>query len=261
MAATAPFAVVFADEAGIPLVAGVLTALNIDFSIVVDEARPDAAACARGTLAAKCVLGHPKREARAAFVERIRDMRAGLGVISSYSRILWPELLDVFPLGIVNLHNGPLPEYRGANVLQWSIISGAAETAVTLHYVDAGIDSGPVIDAIRVPIEPIDTALTLRARLSVAGAELLRRWLPRLLLGRVPARAQDESEAVRWPRRYPDDGRIDWSKSDEEISRLTRALVPPWPSAFYDEATVGRVEIKRPLAAADVAALRGRLGK
>jgi len=134
---------------------------------------------------------------------------------------------------VVNLHNGRLPEYRGANVLQWAIINGEPATAATLHYVDEGIDTGPVIDAVEVAITEADTALTLRERLVITDIALLERWLPQLLGGPAAAVPQEAARARTWPRRRPQDGAIDWNQTDRQIRDLTRALVPPWPGAWY----------------------------
>jgi len=179
------------------------------------------------------VLAHPTRDDRQTFELSLHRLEPSLGVICSYNRILWPALLKVFPCGVVNLHNGRLPEYRGANVLQWAIINGEPATAATLHYVDEGIDTGPVIDAVEVAITEADTALTLRERLVITDIALLERWLPQLLGGPAAAVPQEAARARTWPRRRPQDGAIDWNQTDRQIRDLTRALVPPWPGAWY----------------------------
>lgn len=244
--------VFFGDSAGLQILSR-CSALKDCRAVVFDPDRLDVADAARLGCPA---FAHPNKERRPQLVEDLRALAPALGIICSYSRIVWPELLQLFPQGVANLHNAPLPAFRGANALQWTIITGECETAATLHYVDDGIDTGPVIDAIPVAIGDEDTALTVRDRLIEADVALLNRWLPRLLAGPVPATPQDESLARYWPRRTPEDGRIDWSRSDREIRDLVRALVAPWPGAWYETADGRREVIRQPLSLEGVARLR-----
>ena len=225
-------AILFADEFGLDLARACLPEHGW-LASVIDPNRPAAHRWASDNGGGGLVLDHPIKNDRENFLRDLDALDPAVGVIVSYGRILWPELIGMFPNGVANLHFGKLPEYRGANILQWAIIDGAKETAATLHYVDQGIDTGPVIDVTPMPIEDNDTALSLRRKLSFVGKEMLKVWLPKLLKNRVPAIEQDESRANFWPRRTEADGQIDWSWSDERIRNLTRALVPPWPGAFY----------------------------
>lgn len=246
--------VVFADNVGMALTADALP-VGCPYLQVADPART---ACPPAD--GRTVFHHPSKVNREAFVARLAALRPVLGIVCSYSRLLWPELLTMFPHGVVNLHGGPLPTYRGANVLQWVLINGERETAVSLHYVDEGIDTGPVIDARTVSIDDDDDAVSLRIKLCDTGRELLRRHLSDLLAGAVPAKAQDESRARRWPRRKPEDGWIDWSQSDEQIRNLTRALVAPWPGAMTVNRDGSPLVFRRALSLDDVATLRAELG-
>ncbi len=225
--------VAFGDEWGLPLILRVCKAAGQRVAVCVYDSkrlggdwRPDGFA--------GHVLAHPKEEERGVFLDKIAEQNPSLGVIVSYSRILWPQLLDMFPHGVANIHGGKLPEYRGANVLQWAIINGEEETAATLHYVDEEVDTGPVIDAVGIEIGLDDTALSLREKMIPATAALLNKWLPKLVSGHCPATSQGEATARSWPRRTPEDGYIDWSTmSDIQVRNLARSLVPPWPQAYY----------------------------
>ena len=230
---SAPVAL-FGDEVGLPIMLDVLGEV-CPAMVVVDPKRPAACEWLAAHGNKLNVLMHPDKDGLREFESKLKASKPILGVIGSYSRILRPELISQFALGVVNVHGGRLPEYRGANVLQWAIINGESETAVTLHYVDEGIDTGPVIAQHSVAIEENDTALTLRDKMLVEMKRLLSEWLPRLLVGRVSASVQDELKARKWPRRSPSDGNIDWAWSDEQIRNLIRALVRPWPGAFYTE--------------------------
>ncbi len=254
-------AVVFADEAGLPMILDSLGDIRLA-CVVVDPRRQAVLEWLKRHNRINDVLFHPDKDHRGEFEREIAGRNPAIGVINSYSRILWSSLIELFPLGVVNLHGGRLPEYRGANVLQWAIINGETETAATLHYVDdEGVDEGPIIAARKVEIRQDDTALTLRENLASAGRDLLRHWLPRLIEGRVPARPQDTRNAKVWPRRKPEDGRIDWSLPDERIRCLTRALIAPWPGAFYFDGAGRKVIVDQPLSLDRIAALRKELGK
>jgi methionyl-tRNA formyltransferase len=250
--------VIFGDELGIPLVMEALGEAKLA-CVVIDPKRKNLKNWHKGNEQKYRILMHPRKEERDGFAHELTKFNLRLGIVASYSRILWPELLTLFPLGVVNLHGGRLPEYRGANVLQWAIINGETETAVTLHYVDQGIDTGPVIAESRIPIHDEDTALTLRDRMSNEGRDLLRKWLPRLQKGEVEKTRQDESKACVWRRRKPEDGLINWAWSDERVRNLIRALVKPWPGAFYFDGMGEKVVVDRPISIEEVKRIRREL--
>jgi phosphoribosylglycinamide formyltransferase-1 len=96
-----------------------------------------------------------------------------LVVLAGYMHLLRTTFLDRFPGRIVNTHSAPLPEFPGAHPIEDVLAAGVSETAATVHYVDEGVDAGPVIASQRVPVEPDDTADTLRARVKAAEHVLL----------------------------------------------------------------------------------------
>lgn len=174
----------------------------------------------------------PPRDRIGPFVQELGALAPDVIVIWSYSMILPEALIGVPRQGCVNVHGGLLPAYRGPHVMQWAIINGEVETGVTLHYVDAGIDTGPVIAEARVPIGPDDDAPAVRGKLKEAGARLLRTWWPAIGAGTAPRMPQDELRAKYYPLRTPEDGRINWSAPAVSIHNLVRALAAPWPGAF-----------------------------
>jgi methionyl-tRNA formyltransferase len=147
------------------------------------------------------------------------DDRPGIIIVWSYSMILPPPVLEVPPRGAVNVHGGPLPEYRGGHVAQWAIINGERDFGVTLHYLDEGIDTGPIIEARRFPLEDSDDAHSVRRKIQETGSDLLRRWwrvsptAPACASGRLAGVAAEAAE-----------GRITWTMTAREIWRLVRAL-------------------------------------
>jgi methionyl-tRNA formyltransferase len=103
---------------------------------------------------------------------------------------------------------------------------------VTLHYIDEGIDTGPVIADVRFPIEWEDDAASVRGKLKGAGLRLLKEYWRAISSGTATRISQDESRARYYRLRTPEDGLIDWSRTSTEIYNLVRALVHPWPGAF-----------------------------
>ena len=251
--------VLFGDETGISLA---LTALagNMDIcAVVYDPERAGMREWAAAATFSGEVLPHPNRTGRKRFVQQLAALQPVLGLVVSYSRILWSELIDIFPNGVVNLHGGRLPEYRGANVLQWALIEGETLTGVTMHYVEERVDTGPVIAMAPVIIADCDTALTLREKMGLATIALLREWGSRLVAGKVGAVPQDESQARVWPRRTPSDGQIDWSWSNPRIRNHTRALVAPWPGVFYRDGAGRKVVVDHVLSVEEIQRLRLRV--
>ena len=109
--------------------------------------------------------GYPSREARdEAMACWLRERRVELVVLAGYMHLLRPRFFEVFGRRVVNTHSAPLPAFPGARPIEDVLAAGVDETAATVHWVDEGIDTGPVIRAESVPVEPGDTPDTLRAR-------------------------------------------------------------------------------------------------
>lgn len=246
-----PTVIIFGDNLGIPTT---LDALPPDTTpvIVFDPKRKDILQYGDSIES----YPFPDKDKRTNFITSIMAFQPVIGIINSFSRILWPELLDLFPMGVVNIHLSKLPEYRGANTLQWTIINGEKSTAATLHRVDQGIDTGPIIDEQIIAIDNDDTATTLQKKLVAAAAVLLKSWLPRIMVDPVAGTPQDSQLARTWKRRTPEEGRINWSWSDERIRNLTRALVAPWPGAWYKNSTGAKVIVNHALTLAEIRAIR-----
>lgn len=152
-------------------------------------------------------------------------------VIVAYGQIIPQWMIDIPPLGCINLHASVLPKYRGAAPIASAIMHGEDETGVTTMKIDAGLDTGDILLERREPILGDDTSETLGERLSTIGAELMVETLRRLERGALAPRPQDSSQATMAPRLRKEDGRIDWTRPAPEIARRVRALTP-WPGAY-----------------------------
>ncbi len=165
------------------------------------------------------------------FTKLLKDMAPEFIVVVAFGRILPESVLNIPPGGCVNLHASLLPGYRGAAPINWAIINGDRETGVSTMFMDAGLDTGPVLLEKKVAIGDDDTAEDLAVSLSNEGAALLKETIALLSEGRLKPRPQDDSKATFAPVLKKEDGRIDWTKGSEEIRNLIRGLYP-WPGAY-----------------------------
>ena len=143
--------------------------------------RPDVPALARAgradiPTAAFPVEDYRSREERdAAMADWLAGHGVDLVVLAGYMHLLRPVFLARFPGSVVNTHSAPLPDFPGAHPIEDVLAAGVSETAATVHYVDEGVDTGPVIAAERVPVVAGDTADSLRARIQAVEHRLLPR--------------------------------------------------------------------------------------
>ena len=120
------------------------------------------------------VASYESREERdAAMAAWLEQRGVELVVCAGFMHLLRKPFLDRYAGRIVNTHSAPLPDFPGAHPIEDVLAAGVPETAATVHYVDEGVDSGPVIAAERVPVEPGDTVETLRARVQAVEHRLL----------------------------------------------------------------------------------------
>lgn len=187
----------------------------------------------------KCkVIEHPKvqeGDRYAAMLKEIYALNAAMGLCYSYDVIIKNDLLKLFADGVYNLHGALLPKYRGANTLNWVLIRGEKETGMTLHKMNDVVDGGEIVLQKRVEIEFIDTAVTLKQKLSHAAEELLNAFMQEIKSDCITFHAQDETQATYVKRRKPEDGEFSWEQDSVEIYNLIRALITPWPGARYKE--------------------------
>lgn len=164
-------------------------------------------------------------------VARIAAEAPDLIVVVAYGHILPQSILDIPPLGCVNVHASLLPKYRGAAPINWAVARGETSTGITIMRMDAGMDTGPILHVRETPIGGGDTAETMFSKLSILGAEALREALGRLSEGTLVETPQDAALATYAPMLKKEHGRIDWSRPAREVRDLVRGMTP-WPSAF-----------------------------
>jgi methionyl-tRNA formyltransferase len=152
-------------------------------------------------------------------------------VVVGYGRIIPQWMLDLPPLGNINLHASLLPKYRGAAPIQWAIARGETVTGVTTMRIDAGLDTGDILLQREFPIAPDDTAETIAPRLAAIGAELTVETMRGLHTGKIHPRSQNHAQASLAPILKKTDGLADFSLSATEIFNRVRGF-QPWPGVY-----------------------------
>lgn len=164
-----------------------------------------------------------------------RDQLAAIApdaiIVVGYGRIIPQWMIELPQLGNLNLHASLLPKYRGAAPIQWAIANGESVTGVTTMRIDAGLDTGNILMQLEIPIGPEDTAVTLGPTLASVGAELMVETLRGLENGQVYPTPQDHSQATLAPILKKDDGRMDFTRTAQDLFNRLRGF-QPWPGAF-----------------------------
>ncbi|WP_161965131.1 methionyl-tRNA formyltransferase [Ornithinimicrobium cerasi] len=165
-------------------------------------------------------------------VAEIRALAPDLVAVVGWTRLIHDELLKLPTHGCIGFHASLLPHNRGRAPVNWAILRGEHETGNTMMLLNAGIDTGGVVDQRSTPIGPEDTCATVYERVAALGAAMLGDHLGPLLRGAVVPRRQDESKATLLPKRVPLMGVTDWRRSAQEIHDWIRAQTAPYPGAF-----------------------------
>ncbi|URA11137.1 methionyl-tRNA formyltransferase [Thermospira aquatica] len=166
------------------------------------------------------------------FLEELANFHADLFVVVSYGRILPKEILQMPPLGAINLHASLLPRYRGASPIQAAILHGDTFTGNTIQYVSEALDCGDIILQSQVPILPNETYPTLSQKLALDGAILLTEAITQISEGKAKRIPQNEAHATYTKIIKREDGKISFfTQTAEEIFRRFRAY-QPWPGIF-----------------------------
>jgi methionyl-tRNA formyltransferase len=170
-------------------------------------------------------------------MQLIKNLRPDIGLSIFFGYILLPDFFQLFPAGVVNLHPSYLPYNRGTYPNVWSIIE-ETPAGVSVHYIDAGIDTGDIIAQRRVPVGPVDTGETLYRRLERASVELMKDTWPLILSGQAGRRPQSAEEESTFHRTREvekiDEINPDKTYSGRELINLLRARTfPPYSGAYF----------------------------
>jgi methionyl-tRNA formyltransferase len=165
-------------------------------------------------------------------VARFRELAPDIAIVAAYGQILKQAVLDVPPLGILNVHASLLPRWRGAAPIPAAILAGDAVTGATIMKIVRALDAGPMLARVEEPILPVDTTATLTPRIAETGATLLMDALPGWAAGTIVAEEQDDAAATYAPQVKKEDALLDFATdSAETLARRVRAY-NPWPMAY-----------------------------
>ena len=160
------------------------------------------------------------------FIEEMKNLKPDVIVVVAYGKILPKEILEIPPLGCINVHASLLPKYRGAAPIQWAVLNGDKTTGVTTMYMDEGMDTGDMILAENVDIGDDETTGELWDKLSEIGARLLVKTLKKIEDGTANRTKQGEDFSMA-PMLNKNMARIDWeNQTAHEIKNLVRGLNP-----------------------------------
>ena len=173
----------------------------------------------------------PEKIKSADAIEFLKRIAPDGVVIIAYGQIIPRGLLKIPRFGWINLHGSLLPRYRGAAPIQRAILNGDARTGLTTMRIDAGLDTGPILEQLEMEIGTDETAPELMARMGDAGAPLLIHTLQQLATGELTPKAQNNALATFAPPLKKEEGLIDWNRPAREIYDRIRAF-QPWPGAY-----------------------------
>jgi methionyl-tRNA formyltransferase len=178
-------------------------------------------------------LLQPERLKNPVFLDELRSLAADLQIVVAF-RMLPEVVLNMPPMGTINLHGSLLPQYRGAAPINWAIINGETETGVTTFKLQHDIDTGNILLREKFPIGADETAGELHDRMKEIGARLLVRTISGLVAGTLsPVPQEDLPNLHHAPKIFTETCRIDWTKPTTSIYNLIRGL-SPFPAAFTE---------------------------
>jgi methionyl-tRNA formyltransferase len=161
----------------------------------------------------------------------IENLKPDFAIVAAYGQIIPKEILDIPKFGFLNIHPSLLPKYRGATPVQYAILNGDKESGVSIMLLDEKMDHGEIVANIKCPLSNKETLETLLTKSAEVGSKLLIEIIPEWLDKKIKSMAQDETKATYTKILKKEDGKIDWTKSAEEIERQIRAF-NPWPGTF-----------------------------
>jgi methionyl-tRNA formyltransferase len=193
----------------------------------------------RAAIDAGLPILQPERPVGDLFAASLRHLKPDLGVVVAYGHILRPEILAVPPLGMINVHASLLPRYRGAAPIPWAILNGEEITGVSIMRMEAGLDSGPVLQRATCSIAPNETGGSLSDRLADLGAKTLLEVMARLAKSDLPGEPQDHTAATYAPKIDREATRLSFSAPAVGTARKVRAFDPiPGAWSMHREAPV-----------------------
>jgi methionyl-tRNA formyltransferase len=204
----------------------------------------------------------PERGRDPALPDQLAALAADIGVSCAFGFLLPPPVLAAFPHGIINLHFSLLPAYRGAAPVQRALLDGVDVTGACTFLIDEGMDTGPLLACVQLPVLPEEDAGSLTARLAEVGAELVVSTLDGLQQGSIRPRPQPRTGASLAPKVDPAEARLDLGAPAARVVNAVRAFTPSpgaWTTFRGRRLKVARARLAPPGAGEDLDPGRLRL--
>lgn len=170
------------------------------------------------------------------FLAELRELKADLQIVVAF-RMLPEVVWNMPPMGTFNLHASLLPQYRGAAPINWAVINGDTETGITTFFLKHEIDTGEIIDQVRVPIADTDNVEIVYNRLMMLGGDLVLKTVDAILDGNVKTTPQEELTQIEElrpaPKIFKETCRIDWTQGVKKVYDFVRGL-SPYPAAWTE---------------------------
>ena len=178
----------------------------------------------------------PEKLKDEAFVEELRSLEADLQIVVAFRML--PEIVwNMPPMGTFNLHASLLPQYRGAAPINWAVINGDTETGITTFFLKHEIDTGEIIDQVKIPIADTDNVEIVYDKLMMLGGDLVLKTVDAILEGNVKTTPQEELVKVEElrpaPKIFKETCRIDWNAGVKKVYDFVRGL-SPYPAAWTE---------------------------
>ncbi len=182
-------------------------------------------------LALDLPLYQPEKVRAKEFVQTVRELAPEIIVVAAFGQIIPQRMLDIPPRGCINVHGSLLPRWRGAAPMQYALMAGDAETGVTTMMMDAGLDTGDILQQASLDLSTIEDLGELETKLAEVGASLLMQTLEAMSNGDCPRISQNEALVTLSPSLPPEIGKLDWTRPAAELHNLVRGVTPK-PGAF-----------------------------
>lgn len=176
-------------------------------------------------------LYQPEKVRAKDFVQTVREMAPEIIIVAAFGQIIPQRMLDIPPRGCINVHGSLLPRWRGAAPMQYALMAGDAETGVTTMMMDAGLDTGDILQQASLDLGTVEDLGDLEAKLAEVGASLLMQTLKAIEQGNCPRIPQNEALVTLSPSLPPDAGEMDWTCPAAELHNLVRGVTPK-PGAY-----------------------------
>lgn len=167
------------------------------------------------------------------FIEELRSLQADLQIVVAF-RMLPEAVWKMPPLGTFNAHASLLPKYRGAAPINWAVINGDTETGITTFFLKHEIDTGDIIQQVRIPIEDTDNVEIVHDKLMMLSGKLVTETVDNIIAGTVKSVPQDEikdCDLTPAPKIFRDICRINWHQPTKKVYDFIRGL-SPYPAAW-----------------------------